>query len=470
MLRYDHSRLPGAERGGVDAPGMRRRAVLRWLGMAGSLVLLHGCTAETRPASGTTATIGERPRDTMATPKTTPSAVTPATVSSSPIVRLPAPASPTGTPTQGIPGPATPTTIRIGPPLILTGHTGPVGVLAWSPDGSRFATTSGVGNSPDNTIRLWNADGQPIVTREARTLVRALAWSPDGRLLASGTADGTVQLWDATGAPRATFTTSPDALFSLAWPPDGRLLAVGSIARQAGALPGVVRLIRPDGLLLATLYTEATGGKFLHLAWSSDGTLLVAGAIDFRLWRPDGTLVAALAGGVPAPAMALSSTGQLAIGDENGDLAFYDSRGQSLANLRLNGPIADVAFSADGRTLATITDGFVGLVNTERPRTGPRVIFWQAGGSSPWSVSNLAWSPDGGRLAVATRDGVLRLWHADGTPLAIYEGCPGIIERITWSPNGAALVAGSREQRVCLWRTQPPGWSRLGAGSGSKEL
>ena len=79
-------------------------------------------------------------------------------------------------------------------------------------------------------VWLWGLDnGAPQLLEGHAGAILHIVWSPDGRLLASGSADSTVRVWEAaSGRERRKLEAHSDAVLSVAWSPDGRLLASGS--------------------------------------------------------------------------------------------------------------------------------------------------------------------------------------------------------------------------------------------------
>lgn len=161
--------------------------------------------------------------------------------------------------------------------------------LDWSPDGSRIASAcSSARVGVDKTIHIWDVKtGQTLLQLKAGSglypnfSVSALAWSPDGTRIASSLGDKTIQLWHAaTGKLITTYHTQSDWIYDFAWSPDSRLLATANKNHTAQLWD-----IKTGKLLLT--YSGHTD-NVRDIAWSPDGSRIATASNDHtvQIWDP----------------------------------------------------------------------------------------------------------------------------------------------------------------------------------------
>jgi WD40 repeat protein len=356
--------------------------------------------------------------------------------------------------------------------------------LAFAPDGKTLALAA----SGESAIHLWDvATGQPVrLIAGHQEEVCDAAVAPDGRLFATASRDGTVRLWDAaTGSPlreldarpddpgRSWF--QPDYIEQVAFAPDGQLLAAARIdqtvlfwetasGKLVRKLKGCSVAFAPDGKLLACggqrpdrgdagfgrvpdrgiirLYDRATWAEVRELndlGWRTTGLA----------FSPDGGTLAS----IRWTGLGFGGGWQPAWPDDQEICLWEVASGRR--RLAFGGPsgIERLAFSPDGRTLATVAPWQRGTIDLWETATGKgrARLMLEA------RAFAVAWAPDGTALAVGNDEGTVGLW---GWPAARetcrLEGHQGGVKALAFAPGGKTVLSGSTDTAALVWDVAEP--------------
>lgn len=287
---------------------------------------------------------------------------------------------------------------------ILGEHAGGALALSFLTDGT--LATGGV----DQKVRLWNlATGESVRTLEAaRGAVNHLVAIPGGNLLAAGSQDQRVNVYDGSTG-NALHLWSTDPLSSLSW------------------VPGTARLLTATTDLLVREVDMASG--LTQRALSGHTTSVVSDVA----FSPDGRHV--LSGGVEKFARLWNRTNAA-------EIRTFEGSGAGTAS---------AVFSPDGRHVLTTT-GF--------PRKVARLWDAETGrlerdfvGHTDWLLAAV-FSADGSRVATSSMDRTVRVWNtADGRLLRSMSGGGNFMYAVAFSPDGKRVAGGGSafDPTVHVW-------------------
>lgn len=322
--------------------------------------------------------------------------------------------------------------------MTLKGHTRNVDLVMFSSDSKRLVSW---GN--DATARLWDTDTGKQIARIDDIHYNAVGFSPDGKTLVCGQGKGnaTIKLWDAnTGIQKAELKHTFTDIFSVVFSPDGSKLVTTEDWQNKNirswdlnssefqtTLKGDSHPIhspqRPHPVQVAT----GTGWN-ARLQYSPDGNTLASWSFDeIRLWDAQ-------------------------TGEQKAKMSY-----PRLRDHRYGRPY--VVYSSDGKTLVCgngTTKIWIFDADTYKFRT-------TLNGHTA-HINKVALSPDGTmfasasaskRIVSANKGRTIRLWDIrTGEQRAILNGHADVVHDIAFSPDVTMLASSSSDKTVLIWDVQ----------------
>ena len=431
-------------------------------------------------------------------------------------------------------------------PIFLAGfHKAAVSCLALSPDSKLIASAG-----KDNLVILSDVQADKLVLKHKMSghtgEIRGLAFSPDGRYVISGARDGAVRFWTvATGRQYKTLAPGIGIVYSVAVSPDGQYLAVGggdwtkgsikiyafpsgrqlaevrdflgfvhalaftkdSATLAAGSADKHVRLFRlgatslsserdasitevlqipghaehvtslavtgdgktivsgsADGTVLARdieprLTRRAMSGhrrdRQVAVDVSRDGRLIVSGDWDGKLRLNDGSkgvteIAEAHTGGVMSVKLSPDQTKLLTTGGDQTIKVWNAATGELLQTFSDAGWLSDGEFSPSGEL--AVTSGFDGQLKIRQIADGIVVKDLPTSGAM---VSCVSWAPKGDRIAAGLRDGTVRVFSAEtGLETVRMVGHADRVRDVVFTPDGSHLLSGSYDRTMRMWNVE----------------
>jgi WD40 repeat protein len=319
----------------------------------------------------------------------------------------------------------------VGPPVaVLRGQHARILDLGFGPTSDRVAAAG-----DDGMVRLWDAGRTQAWTVPSLTYDAQL--NRNGRSIVTGSADGTVRVWNPrTGELRASLE-GPDGSTIALFSPTADTVVIRNSSRArlwpVAAKSATVAVQLPKGRAMQWAELDGTGKRLLYVddaghvvvrALASGRDVPLEGGpkkVNGAVFSPDGRYVAA------AP-------------DRGVVVWRVDSPARPVSVLRGHrGPVNALDISRDDRILSAGADGTLRVWDT----AGHQLVTM---GGNADEVTTAVFTPDGEQVLSSGQDGSLRLFDArSGQPLAVLRSPEGELYDVALSRDGNIATLGRGE-------------------------
>ncbi|NET45442.1 WD40 repeat domain-containing protein [Okeania sp. SIO2B3] len=313
----------------------------------------------------------------------------------------------------------------------------------------------------DKTVKIWNLKGKLLTTLEGHTdQVDSVVFSRDGKLIITGSADNTIKIWQPDGTLIRTIETVPNLenlsqkekdaniVYSVSLSPDGKIIASAS-------KNGKIQLWNLQGELLETLIGHTNSVN--SVSFTPNGKVLVSASGDstVRLWdlspRPflnhNGTIVDLdfILDGKEIVTISNVSQNET---DKKKVIRLWDLQKQQFSEFANQEKYRRVSVSPDGTKIVTTNDDKTVQIWNKKG------ILLKTLTEHTERVFDVNFSPDSKLFATTSYDKTVKIWREDGTLINTLTGHSDRVLAVSFSPDGKRIATGGGDRTIKLWTTE----------------
>jgi WD40 repeat protein len=302
--------------------------------------------------------------------------------------------------------------------------------------------------------------------------VFAVEFAPKGHVLATGSFDGTVRIWNASsGKQEKSLSGHMGRVHSLSFNKDGTMLCVGAgtVPEQpGGACAGEISLWEV-GTWKQLRQIKYDGGAIMSVAFLPSGKSLISASTDKSVTAWDGATLQATGvlerhPGVPYRVVASADGALIASGAGQTPVRVSHLIGEKRTQEVAQPNASAIAMSHDARVLA------IGTVSSRMPG---EVVLWDVVRNSSKTVFkgfhagvfSVTFSANGDMLACGSgvwdpkepnkTSGEIKIYDVEsGKELESFYGHADAVMAVAFSPDSKVLASGSQDGTAKLWRVR----------------